>query len=156
PLRVRVPLDARLLPWLSPLQELQFEVIRQQHAPLAEISALAELPHGQPLFETILVYENYPLGGQLFERMESFGMRELRAWDKTNYPLTLAVSPGPHPLLQAVYDRRRYSGHAIEKLLGHLTNLLAALPQNAECTLGELSLLDEAETRVLVVDRNAA
>jgi amino acid adenylation domain-containing protein/non-ribosomal peptide synthase protein (TIGR01720 family) len=156
PLRVRVPLDAPLLPWLVQLQELQFELLRHQHAPLAEISALTEIPSGQPLFETILVCENYPLSGELFERMESLEMSELRAWDKTNYPLTLAVSPGPHPILQIVYDRRRYSALAIEKLLGHLANLLCALPRNAECTLGELSLLDEAERRALVVDRNAA
>ena len=123
PLRVRVPLDAPLRPWLVQLQELQFELLRHQHAPLAEISALTDLPPGQPLFETILVYENYPLGGQLFERMESLGMSELRAWDKTNYPLTLAVSPGAHPVLQFVYDRRRYIAPAIEKLLGHLANL---------------------------------
>jgi amino acid adenylation domain-containing protein/non-ribosomal peptide synthase protein (TIGR01720 family) len=155
PLRVRVPLDAQLLPWLAQLQELQFELLRHQHAPLAEISALTELPPGHHLFETILVYENYPLGGQLFERMESLGMSELRAWDKTNYPLTLAVSPGPHPVLQVVYDCRRYSALAIEKLLGHLTNVLGALPQKTECTLGELSLLDEAERRALIVDRNA-
>ncbi len=156
PLRVRVPLDAPLLPWLVQLQELQFELLRHQHAPLAEISALTELPRGQPLFETILVYENYPLGVQLLERMESLGMSELRAWDKTNYPVTLAVSPGPHPMLQVVYDRRRYGALAIEKLLGHLTNLLVALPQNAECRLAELSLLDDAERRALIVDRNTA
>ena len=156
PLRVRVPFDAPLLPWLVQLQELQFELLRHQHAPLAEISALTKIPSGQPLFETILVYENYPLSGELFERMESLGMRELRAWDKTNYPLTLAVSPGPQLTLQIVYDRRRYSTLAIKKLLGHLANLLGALPQSAECTLGELSLLDEAERRALVVDRNAA
>jgi amino acid adenylation domain-containing protein/non-ribosomal peptide synthase protein (TIGR01720 family) len=156
PLRVRVPLDAPLLPWLAHIQELQFELLRYQHASLAEISALTELPSGQPLFETILVYENYPLSGQLFERMESLGMSELQAWDKTNYPLTVAVSPGPHSMLQIVYDRRGYSAFAIDKLLSHLTHLLRALPQNAERTLGELSLLDEAETRELVVDRNAA
>jgi amino acid adenylation domain-containing protein/non-ribosomal peptide synthase protein (TIGR01720 family) len=156
PLRVRVPLDAPLLPWLAQLQESQFELLRYQHAPLAEIAALTELPHGQPLFETILVYENYPLGGQLLERMESLGMSELRAWDKTNYPLTLAVSPGPHAMLQVVYDRGRYSAPAIEKLLGHLTNLLGALPHDAGRALGDLSLLDEAERRALVVDRNAS
>ncbi|HET9281329.1 MAG TPA: amino acid adenylation domain-containing protein [Candidatus Angelobacter sp.] len=156
PLRVHVPLDAPLLPWLAQLQELQFDLLRHQHASLAEISTLAELPSGQALFETILVYENYPLSGQMFERMESLGMSELRAWDKTNYPLTLAVSPWPNPMLQAVYDRRRYNASAIDKLLNHLTNLLCALPQSAERVLGELSLLDEAERRELVVDRNAA
>ena len=155
PLRVRVPLNASLLPWLAQLQEHQFELLRYQHVPLAEISALTEVPRGQPLFETILVYENYPVSGQLIERMESLGMRELRAWDKTNYPLTLAVSPGPHLTLQVVYDHKRYGARAIQKLLGHLTNLLRALPQNSECTLGELSLLDEAEKRALIVDRNA-
>ena len=156
PLRVRVPLDAPLLPWLAQLQELQFELLRYQHAPLAEIAALTEIPSGQPLFETILVYENYPFSGRLFERMESLGMSELRAWDKTNYPLTLAVSPGPYPVLQIVYDRRRYSALAIQKLLGHLTALLRALPQSAECRLAELFLLDEVERRALIVDRNAA
>lgn len=155
PLRVRVPLNAPLLPWLAQLQELQFELLRYQHVPLAEISALTEVPRGRPLFETILVYENYPLSGQLLERMESLGMSELRAWDKTNYSLTLAVSPGPRLTLQVVYDRKRYGARAIQKLLGHLTNLLRALPQNPECTLGELSLLDEAEKRTLIVDRNA-
>ena len=155
PLRVRVPLDAPLLPWLAQLQEQQFELLRHQHAPLAEISALAEVPRGQPLFETIFVYENYPLSGQLFERMESLGISELRAWDKTNYPLTLAVSPGPLPMLQVVYDHRRYNAFAIDILLGHLINLLSALPQNAERKLGELPLLDEAERRT-IIDRNAA
>jgi amino acid adenylation domain-containing protein/non-ribosomal peptide synthase protein (TIGR01720 family) len=156
PLRVRVPLDAPLLPWLAQLQELQFDLLRHQHASLAEISTLTELPPGKPLFETILVYENYPLSGQLFKRMESLGMSELRAWDKTNYPLTLAVSPSPHSMLQVVYDHRRYNAFAIDRLLSHLTNLLRALPQNAECVLGELSLLDEAERRELIIDRNAA
>jgi amino acid adenylation domain-containing protein/non-ribosomal peptide synthase protein (TIGR01720 family) len=155
PLRVRVPLDAPLLPWLAQLQELQFDLLRHQHAPLAEISALTDLPPGQALFETILVYENYPLSGQLFEQMESLGMSELRAWDKTNYPLTLAVSPGPLPMLQVVYDRRRYNASAIDILLGQLINLLSALPRNAERTLGELPLLDEAERRT-IIDRNAA
>ncbi|MFL6386305.1 MAG: amino acid adenylation domain-containing protein [Terriglobales bacterium] len=155
PLRVRVPLDAPLLPWLAQLQELQFDLLRYQHASLAEISTLTELPPGQPLFETILVYENYPLSGQLFKRMESLGMSELRAWDKTNYPLTLAVSPWPHSMLQIVYDRKRYNAFAIDTLLSHLTNLLGALPQSAECVLGDLSLLDDAEKRELVVGRNA-
>ena len=155
PLRVRVPLNAPLLPWLAQLQELQFELLRYQHVPLAEISALAESLRGRPLFETILVYENYPVSRQLLERMESLGMSELRAWDKTNYPLTLAVSPGPHLTLQVVYDRKRYGARAIQNLLGHLTNLLRALPQKPECMLGELSLLDEAERRALIVDRNA-
>jgi amino acid adenylation domain-containing protein/non-ribosomal peptide synthase protein (TIGR01720 family) len=156
PLRVRVPLDAPLLPWLSQLQELQFELLRYQHAPLAEISAYAEVPRGQPLFETILVYENYPMGGELLQRMESLGMSELRTWDKSNYPLTLAVSPGPRLMLQVVYDRQRYEAPAIDRLLGHLTNLLGALPGNAECKLGELPLLNEAERHTLVVDRNTA
>jgi amino acid adenylation domain-containing protein/non-ribosomal peptide synthase protein (TIGR01720 family) len=155
PLRVQVPLDAALLPWLAQLQALQFGLLRYQDAPLAEISALAEVPPGQPLFETILVYENYPLGGPLLERMQSLGMSELRAWDKTNYPLTLAVSPGPRLMLQVVYDRRRYGARAIGRLLGHLANLLGALPEKAGGTLGEQPLLDEAETHALVVDRNA-
>src|SRR5262249_24697193 len=78
PLRVQVPFDAAVLPWLVQLQELQFGLLRYQDASLAEISALAEMPPGQPLFETILVYENYPLGGQLLSRMQSLGMSELR------------------------------------------------------------------------------
>ncbi|MGH9959457.1 MAG: condensation domain-containing protein, partial [Pyrinomonadaceae bacterium] len=68
PVRVMVSRKASLLPWLQQLQVQQME--REQHAytPLVEIQGWSDMPRGVPLFESLVVFENYPIDSALIEQ----------------------------------------------------------------------------------------
>ena len=77
PVRVRVPRHEPVLAWLQELHR-QFVELRQYEAsPLVDVQGWSEVPRGQPLFESLLVFENYPIdrvlprGGRLSVRGRS-------------------------------------------------------------------------------------
>ena len=70
PVRVEVPSQASLLPWLQQLQERQVEREQYAYSPLVAIQGWSEVPRGVPLFESIVVFENYPVGEALTEQRD--------------------------------------------------------------------------------------
>ncbi|HSF44300.1 MAG TPA: condensation domain-containing protein, partial [Thermoanaerobaculia bacterium] len=65
PLRARVPETGGLLAWLRALQAEQAGLRQDEHLSLQEIQAWSEVPRGQPLFESLLVFENFPMDASL-------------------------------------------------------------------------------------------
>ncbi|MEW6734139.1 MAG: condensation domain-containing protein, partial [Acidobacteriota bacterium] len=60
PVRIQVVGEALLFDWLSQLQAKQVEMRQYEYSPLFEIQKWSEVEPGTPLFETILIFENYP------------------------------------------------------------------------------------------------
>ena len=61
PVRVRIDDEAELLAWLRALQAEQVELREYEYSPLVEVQSWSEVGRGRPLFESLLVFENYPL-----------------------------------------------------------------------------------------------
>jgi amino acid adenylation domain-containing protein/non-ribosomal peptide synthase protein (TIGR01720 family) len=156
PLRVRVPAAAPVSRWLHELQQHATELRRFQHTPLARLQAWTGVPRGQPLFQSVVVFENYPaeIATPPQERDGAPWSVRVRALQLTNYPLHLMVVPGPRLLLHLTYDRRRIPERAAARLLEHLGALLGAIPEQPAARLGDLPMLGVGERRHLVVDWN--
>ena len=60
PVRVRVPADAVVGPWLQALQREQSAARRFEHSPLAEVQQYAGIPSDRQLFDSVFAFENYP------------------------------------------------------------------------------------------------
>jgi len=148
PLRLRVPAEEPLLPWLVHLRRLQVELQPFESTPLSEVQKWSDVPLGEPLFESLLVFENYPLGKG--ERKGSLAIRDLESSERTNYPLTLAALPGEQLEIVLFYAGDRFEPAAIERLSRHLGTLLCTLTEEPERRLGEWSLLGESERRQLL------
>jgi len=108
---------------------------------LVEVQGWSGIPHGQPLFESIVVFENYPLERSLAEQVRELGIDEVIFSERTHYPLTLVGVPGEQLTLRLAYDRHRFTDEAIEGLLRHLETLLHDILIRPEARLSELSLL---------------
>src|SRR4029077_8189582 len=92
PLRMRLDPAQPLRALLAGLQEGQSRLIAHQHLGLAEIQALAALGD---LFDTLLVFENYPLNHSgLMADADGLRLSDISGHDATHYPLTLLVAPG--------------------------------------------------------------
>jgi len=150
PVRVRVDDEAELLTWLRVLQVEQVELREYEHSPLVEVQSWSEVERGRPLFESLLVFENYPLDKDALKKNLSLDLEDVRSFDRTNYPLTIVAIPADELCLQALYDRRRFTDDSMERLLGHLQTLLESIAARPSQRVGQLELLTPREQAALV------
>lgn len=155
PVRVRVRAEESLVPWLRNLQNRQAELRKHEHTPLVKIHEWSDVPRGQPLFESILVFENVP-GSEvpLLDEAGDLRISDGRFLFRTNYLLTLVVIPGPELVLRAVAEPGRFGTGEVSLLLDRLRNLLEQIAADATHRLGELQILTEAERRILITEWN--
>jgi amino acid adenylation domain-containing protein/non-ribosomal peptide synthase protein (TIGR01720 family) len=154
PVRVGVRGDGRLLPWLQELSNRQAELRRYESSPLVEIHRWSDVPAGQPLFESLLVFENYPVDRALTEGQVSPRVKDARFFEKTNYPLALVAAPGRELSFRMLYDLRRFEPSSIRRMLSHLETLLSEFASDPERRLSELSMLSQAEREQVLAEWN--
>ncbi|MFB2895116.1 amino acid adenylation domain-containing protein [Aerosakkonemataceae cyanobacterium BLCC-F50] len=154
PMRIQVKADTWLLPWLKELR-MQWLTLRDyEYTSLVQIQEWSEIPKGLPLFESIIIFENYQLDAVLRSQGGNWEQRDFQLLEQTNYPLTLAAYAGSDLLLKINYDCRRFDEGAIERMLGHLETILESMAANPQQRLSELPLLTEAERYQLLVEWN--
>jgi amino acid adenylation domain-containing protein len=154
PVRVQVNPDRPLLPWLKELRSQWITLRDYEHTPLVKIQQWSEVPRGMPLFESLLVFENYELSAALVRQGGKWKHREFELLEQPNYPLTLAVYAESELLLKIDYDCRRFDDDAIARMLGHIETLLEGITAKPHQCLGELPLLTELERHQLLVQWN--
>jgi surfactin family lipopeptide synthetase C len=154
PVRARVEPDEPLLPWLKRLQEQQVEARRYEYSPLVEVQGWSDVPRGLPLFESLVVFENYPVGDAAREHDGSIEILDVRVAERTNFPLALMVAPGAELSMRLDYDRARLDDEAAAAMLRHLGTLLEEMAARPEARLKDLSLLSADESRALTVAWN--
>ena len=138
PQRVAVAPGAEPRAWLDQIQRAQAEMRRFDYSSLADIQNLSDVPHGRPLFESILVFENYPGEEALRALPSTLRMENLRTAERTNYLLTAAVVPGNQIAMRLHFDARRLSAASAEQLL-HAWRRIAAELTSAK-KIGNISI----------------
>jgi amino acid adenylation domain-containing protein len=154
PVRARIEERAELRAWLGKLQAQLLELRRFEHSPLARVQRWSGVRHGEPLFQTLVAFENYPrdaalLRGAAGGARARFEVRDLETFERTNYPLTLAVVPLDGLQLRLTFDRRGHAPDAAERLLRHLGTLLEGMAGGLDRPLEDLPLLSEGDLRRL-------
>ncbi len=154
PVRVRLPEDAPLVAWLKELQAWLLELRQHEHSPLVKVRRWSEVPAGTPLFESLVVFENYPVDAALTTKLPSLEVRDVRSAEVDHHPLTLAAVPGRELRLELAYESTRFDAGHIDRTLGRLRHLLESMATRPGQRLGELSLLSERERHQLLVEWN--
>ncbi|MEH1899107.1 MAG: amino acid adenylation domain-containing protein [Nostoc sp.] len=150
PVRVKVPAATPLWQWLRELQTQQVERSQYSWCPLVEIQTISEIPQELPLFESIVVFENYPQDASLSNLGKSIQITKRRVIEQTNYPLTVIAVPGQELSLRILYDGSRFDDETINRMMGHLVTLLEGMVTNIEQTVAEIPMLTAAEQRQIL------
>lgn len=153
PVRIRVPGDLGISSWLKEIQAGQAEMRQFEYTPLVQIQGWSDVPRGTTLFESILVFENFPISGLDSGGQGSLGIKAGVFASHTNFPLTLVATPDEEFSLKISYDRRLFDPETIQRMLGHLRTILSSmvheLAQPAQATLARLKLITEVEKNQL-------
>ncbi|MEU6776076.1 non-ribosomal peptide synthase/polyketide synthase [Streptomyces sp. NPDC046759] len=151
PTRVRVPRGGPVLRWLRDLQERQSDARRHDFLALPRIQAAAEVPPGEALFDSMVVFENYPVDEAATART---GVRvvEVRADDATTFPWCLRAHLAERLGFDLAYDPGLFDRDTVERAADRLAGLLIALTEGIDATdtsVGDLDALTPADRRLL-------
>ncbi|MGZ3457856.1 MAG: amino acid adenylation domain-containing protein [Archangium sp.] len=154
PARVRVDGNARLLPWLKQQQLTQVEREEHGYTSLTDIRRWSGIAGTGSLFESLVVFENYPLDATLQSRASRLRISGVRMAERTSFPLMLTLVPGERLSVHLIWDDARFDAATIERMLGHYQTLLTAMAAAPGSLLAELPLMPPAEEHRVRVEWN--
>ncbi|HEY2699563.1 MAG TPA: amino acid adenylation domain-containing protein [Pseudonocardiaceae bacterium] len=149
PVRVDVDPHQQLPGWLQRLQEDQARAREFEHVPLQRVRQWSQLPQGTSVFDSVIVFENYPLE----RRTAGPGEPEviaIGADGATNYPLNLVVYPGDELSVLFRYDAGVFDAATVARLGEHLRALFAGIAVDPDRRLRELPVMSATERATIL------
>ncbi|MDD1961411.1 non-ribosomal peptide synthase/polyketide synthase [Pseudomonas sp. 39004] len=139
--------------WVRQLQAYNLELRDHEHAALSDVQRWAGRP-GQPLFDSIVVFENYPVDERLREEgAGTLRFGEVSSRDVTNYAMDLAVHLGDTLSVEFLYLRNRLTHAATDMIRGSFERLLNGILDNPSATIGSLDMLTPMQS-LKAIERN--
>ncbi|WP_156743947.1 condensation domain-containing protein, partial [Mycobacterium sp. 1164985.4] len=124
PVRATITPTTTIADLLDQLQAAHNRTVDHQHLALSEIHRIAG--HDQ-LFDTLFVYENYPVDAAAFAGEYELAITDISAREYNHYPLAVQASPGRELTLRVEYDAEVFDAAGINSLMARLRRVVAAL-----------------------------
>ena len=150
PLHSQSKNDQTISDWLHQMQEEQVASRQYQYTPLQSIQLLTGVKGD--LFDTILVFENYPVSKVVAEKKWSLNVRNVQMKEQTNYPLTITIGSSDQINIIFHYNSLLLKTEWIEAISNHFENVLLQLVSNNTDKLSTIKLLTKAE-EIQVLDK---
>ncbi|WP_342332928.1 amino acid adenylation domain-containing protein [Pedobacter sp. FW305-3-2-15-E-R2A2] len=156
PVRIRVSPGMTFTDLLAAVQQESIAGSHYHYTQLAEVQQQSEL--GSGLFDHVLVFENYPVQQMVEQGVgdgEGLRFESASFTEQTNYGLTVTIMPGEEIELIVDYDPCYYEHSRMERMEGHLLQLIDQVLDFPEDDLSALSCLSAAEREQLLYGFNA-
>ncbi|MFC5741590.1 non-ribosomal peptide synthetase, partial [Dyella tabacisoli] len=154
PLRLQLRPEETVRELLVRLQQQQSVMLEHQHLNLSEIQQLAGR---QELFDTLVVFENYPVDqASLKTHGEALqvAVHSHHGGDTSHYPLGLSVIPGARLTLNFSYRPDMFELPEIQRIANSYVHILEAIADDLQQPIGRIDTLDAGERQQLLVDWN--
>ncbi|RLV74306.1 non-ribosomal peptide synthase [Streptomyces rapamycinicus NRRL 5491] len=154
PVRVRVPVGRPVEELLAAVQRQHGELSAHHHLGLSELRPAAGT--GQ-LFDTVVVFENYPVGAGAHAQAARAGLRltATDGRDATHYPLAVVVVPGERLRLRLGYRPDVFEAPAVRAVAQRLVRVLEAIADDPGRNVDRIDVLSEDERKRLIPGRDA-
>ena len=152
PLRIRLYPGERFIDTLARVQKSQSEMLNVYHLGLSEIQHEAGF---EQLFDTIFVFENYPLDRSLLTRSFA-GLRisnvEMR--DGAHYPLALMIAPDDRLHVRLDYDPACFTAEDAAGIASRFVRLLESAVAQPDIPWHQFDLFMDGERRAVLEQFN--
>ena len=143
-----VPVRANITPatttadLLDQLQRAHNHTLEHQHLALSEIHRITG--HDQ-LFDTLFVYENYPIDTGALAGDHELAITEFTSREYNHYPLAVQAAPGAELGLRVEFDTDVFDAQSIEALIERFQRVVVAMTAEPTRRLSSMDLLDAGE-----------
>ncbi|MGW7689297.1 amino acid adenylation domain-containing protein [Streptomyces asiaticus] len=140
PVRVRVDHGAPWTELLTAVQRQQAALLDHHHLPLSAVRE--STPVTGELFDTLVVFENYPLDSdEITEHIDGPRITDITGQDATHYALTLFPTPGPTLRLRLGYRPDLYPAERARALLDGFCRMLERIEADPSLPVGRTEVL---------------
>ena len=152
PVRVKLSHEQHLVTWLQAIQQRQLETRRYEYSPLVKVQQWSDIAPGLALFDSIVVFENYPVREAAAQH--SLQIRNIQYRELSNYPLAILIYPGERLRILTIYNSNRFEPDTVARLLNHLQTILAVMAVQSPTTLADIPMLEKGERDQLLAKWN--
>lgn len=155
PFRIQTTTNKKVGSWLKEVQQNLLSLRDYEHSSLSKIKEWSDLPASSPLFESLFVYENYPVSNTATLEFGNIKLMSTEIFERTNYPLTLVVEPqGEYTALRLLYRPTRIDTDDIKQIMMNYINLLENVvceeSNTSEKDVNKVSLLTKQKSTSLI------
>jgi len=148
PVRIRYKAESS---FVDVVKKTQDDAIASQpfhHHSLTETQSISGW--GNQLLDHILVFENYPIAeeigtGGAGSETNDYRIVDFTAAELTNYDLSVVIMPGKDIKINFDYNAAVYDSRTIERMTGHLLDLVGRVVSDEKLRLSEIGLLSRSE-----------
>lgn len=144
PLRIQVMPRTELLPWLMEIQTQMMELREYEYSPMKQIKQRARMPDALPLFESYVVYENFP--NYQYKEVGRKSHRDHGIWSgdarkvfvPTEYPFRVEFWPF-QPLQMMLSGYQQYGNNTtLAHMLSQMKKIVESIVECPNQCLGDL------------------
>ncbi|PNK03160.1 non-ribosomal peptide synthetase, partial [Cylindrospermopsis raciborskii S14] len=139
PLRLKFQPDKPVATWLKEVSDRILAISEHSYSSLVDIQGWSNINRGESLFESIVVYENYPVGEKIRNHNDDLIISDVESLEKNHYPITLYALPGEDLTLKIAFQKIGTTKER-QQLLQHITDILNTLVTKSPRFLGEICL----------------
>jgi len=146
PARVSVTGSRPISEWLQALQADQVEMRQYDFSAMTQVQGWSGVPRGQPLFESLLIFENWYYDRSALQVGGDRAVRGISLRKGSDQPLTLDVFATTKTFkLELLFEAARFDEKDMSRLLGHMRTLLEGFVADPNSPLSSLALITDDE-----------
>ena len=153
PLLSKLDSNESILDWLSNIQAEHTECRDHQYTSLSTIQRLSGVT--KDLFDSILVFENYPIAEVLKENKQILEIDHYESIDSSNYLMTLIASMDDKLKVLFSYDASLLNEIEVENIKRHFAYVLEQIVNGLANKTSELELLSPSDRSQILDGFNA-
>lgn len=150
PIRTQIPLEKTILEYLKLQHAEQIKRDEHSHVSLVEIQSWSDVKASTLMFESIIVFENYPSSSGLLDEEDKLKLINFYTAEQTSFPLTILISPGEEISIKALYDSNHFESKTIQQLLKFYSNMIKSAINDVNLKVSQLKFYDKEEYRQLL------
>lgn len=149
PIRAKINNDISITDWIIDFHNKQVELKDYEHTPLFEIQKWSDISSKDPLFESLFVFENYPVDSSVKKIDLGIKILDVKSVEKTNYPITVVSSSNIPITIEIAFDSSLIPGMSVLNLLQHFENIIIEIINNKYLMFNKLNYLSDKEEKLL-------
>ncbi|WP_046759183.1 non-ribosomal peptide synthetase, partial [Kordia jejudonensis] len=151
PVSTTVKSDTNITDWLQELQK-EHTIGRESYGFMSLNTIEAQSDSSGSLFDSIVVFENYPAEEISSESSSKFMIENAKGVERNNYSLSLSVFPATEGItIRFGYNNTVIADETIAMIKGHLHTVLQSF-LNDVATIGAIEYVQEAEKKQILTD----
>ncbi|KOP63787.1 hypothetical protein AMS62_00005, partial [Bacillus sp. FJAT-18019] len=147
PTCIKVEKGKKINQWLKELQIKDLERREHEHSSLIDIKEWSQFSRRDNLFDTLFVFENYPV--DLEDLIANISVSNVKFHEQNNFPLSLIVTPGKNLSFNFMYCENVISEDSVQELFLRLSHLIEAFISNKSEFISDVSLTTLEEKKFL-------